>query len=200
MDDGSKVSPISSMNIYDPDRKIKIFIVKYDYGFNSHGCRNLIAHKAAHDWIVFLDCDRIIIDPEFTFNIIRSKKLDAATRYKFICHVGRIGLNVHSSINDFLIHRDHFLSVGGYDEELIGFRDGDRSFFKQLLSVGGKERVLQADILLTRPPSVLASINEARSPNDRKTISFDILNLLEYREKIPDPKKPTITFEWEELC
>ncbi len=199
VDDGSVISPITSIDIYDPDKKIKIFAVKQDYGFNSHGCRNLIASKSSYEWIIFLDCDRIIVDPEYAFYKIKTKNLNKKIRYRFTCHVGIQGSQVHGSVNDFLIHKDHFFSAGGYDEELIGIRTGDRTFFKQLISAGGREVILHVDVILTRPPSILISDQNAKSENDKHKIKPDIIKKIQSREKVPDPNKPILTFEWEQI-
>ena len=71
-----------------PSSKIRLFRVKKDYGFNSHGCRNLIMTKARHDWVVLIDLDRKFIWPEDAFNQIRSVNLQSNTLYRFSCHNG----------------------------------------------------------------------------------------------------------------
>lgn len=113
----------------------------------------------------------------------------------------RYGFGTHKSVNDYFIHRDHFFSAGGYDEELIGIRDGDRSFFRQLLAAGGKEKLLQIDLVITRNSTDSYSINEKnkiKSPFDKK-ITDKLIKILTSRESNPEPKKPILTFEWEQI-
>lgn len=199
IDDGSQIYPIETiLDKYKHYHNLKVYKVLHDYGFNSHGCRNLIVNLAKYDWILLMDSDRIMSYPDVMTSCIRKTKLKANIRYKFIAHFRDLGLNTHASVNDYLIHRDHFKSVGGYDEEIRGVRDGDRSFFKQLISAGGKERILyDCDIQLTRGPSLLRN-HKCLSKYDREmTLSEKVL--ISQREQKPDPQKPTLTFEWTRL-
>lgn len=189
--------PLASIELEDPCNKLSLFRVKKDYGFNSHGCRNLIMSQTANEWVVLLDCDRIIVEPEYAFNLIRNNKLDKKVMYKFVAHSDHCGVGTHRSVNDYLIHRDHFFSAGGYDEELIGVRDGDRSFFRQLIAAGGSERILQIDMVLTRRSSVTIG-GAVKSKHDRGILPH-MHDLLSKREVNPDPAKPILTFEWEKI-
>lgn len=154
-------------------------------------------NQTVNDWVVLLDCDRIIVEPEYAFNLIRERELDKKVMYKFVAHVDHCGMGTHRSVNDYLIHRDHFFSAGGYDEELIGVRDGDRSFFRQLIAAGGSERILQIDMILTRRSSVTIG-GTVKSQHDR-TMTADMHSILLRRETNPEPTKPILTFEWEKI-
>lgn len=197
MDDGSVHHPITELFISDPAKKIRLLRVKKDYGFNSHGCRNLIMKMSSNDWVVLLDCDRIFVEPKNAFEKMKNLKLNEKTRYRFTAHFEQYGQNIHGSVNDFLINKKHFFSVGGYDEELIGIRDGDRSFFKQLLYYGN-EKILNIDMILTRKPSSSYKNNTYKSKLDKK-MTKELIILLNKREEKPDQNKSILTFEWEEV-
>jgi glycosyltransferase involved in cell wall biosynthesis len=197
VDDGSIKYPITE--VIEPTSKIRIFQVLKDYGFNSHGCRNLIVTQSSNDWIVLLDSDRKIINPEVSFYNIRKKKVNKNCIYRFIAHFLEIGKNIHVSVNDFLIHREFFLSAGGYDEELIGVRYGDRDFFKQLNKLGSEEILYGVELLLTRKPSIKVDDADIVSKYDKKTIDRKIKNLINKRNETPDPNKPILTFDWKEI-
>ena len=191
VDDGS---PEEITRYIYPSSKIRIFRVKKDYEFNSHGCRNLIMSKTKHDWVVLMDLDRKFIWPEDAFKSIRSTNLKPDTLYRFSCHSGYD--DTHISVNDFLIHKNHFFSAGGYDEENIGQRWGDREFFQQLKHFG-KERVLSGvDLIFTRKSSSFLNIC---SINDIPANNKNHIKLIRQRIKKPDPNKPILTFEWEEI-
>ena len=71
VDDGS--SDIIT-NYIRPNYKLRLFRVKKDYGFNSHGCRNLIMSQTKNDWVILLDIDREFIWPEVAYDQILRKK------------------------------------------------------------------------------------------------------------------------------
>ncbi len=194
VDDGS-TDPID--RVITPSDKLKLYKVSKDIGFNSHGCRNLIMKQSSNDWVVMIDIDRCFKDPKLAFSSIKSRQLYTKARYLFIVHTPKWGDNIHSSVNDYLIHRDHFFSAGGYDEEIVGQRWGDREYFKQLLSTGGKEIIMHdIDILHTRASTAslnykdnLLSSNKPRSH----------IELIEKRIVCPDKSKPILQFDWEEI-
>lgn len=196
VDDGSPDYPLA--DLISPTEKIKLYLVKKDYGFNSHGCRNLIMTESTNEWVVLVDSDRSFNDPEYSFDFFKKTPLISNCRYTFVCHAGYIGNRIHDSVNDFMISKQHFFSVGGYDEEFIGSRCGDREFFVQLRNNGTDRNVPSVDVLLTRPStSSLEDNHPTISPNDVIDMSTppDILDRL----FVPHPNKPILTFDWEQI-
>ena len=192
VDDGSKLKARSFLK---PTPKLKLLEVQKDLGFNSHGCRNLIVNQSSNDWIVLLDIDRLLVRPKTAFNKIKSRYLDHTCRYLFMAHVMELGNSIHASVNDYLINKKLFLSVGGYDEEIVGQRWGDRHFFMQLLAAGGNEKLIyDIDMILTRESTVtLSPSSDLLSSDNRHTHG----ELISDRMITPDPKKPTLQFEWD---
>lgn len=188
VDDGSS---LPASDYIDKSEKIKLYRVTKDYGFNSHGCRNLIMTQSTNDWVILIDIDREFSDPAMSYNIIKTSKLKRSTLYRFIAHSNNTG--AHHSVNDYLIHRSHFFSAGGYDEELIGERWGDREYFEQLKHYGTEKTLYGVDLNLLRSPSVHLKIN---SPNDKRTSAKNV-ELVQSRILNPDPNKPILTFDWE---
>lgn len=193
VDDGSKY-PIT--DYLKPNDKLRLFRVKKDYGFNSHGCRNLIMKMTSNPWVILMDLDRQFIRPEVDYYEIRNANLKKINRrYCFVGHSKSLG--PHKSVNDYLIHQDHFFSAGGYDEELIGIRNGDRQYFEQLLNFGDEKILYSVNFLLTRRSSVILG-GDAASELDRP-FRTEQVKLLQRRIKNPEPNKPILTFEWEEI-
>lgn len=198
VDDGSE-SIYTITNYIQPSEKIKLYRVKKDYGFNSHGCRNLIMKKAANEFVILLDSDRILVDPAFALYTIKKKNLRYDTLYHFTAHVLEFGNSVHNSVNDFLISKNFFFSAGGYDEEWIGFRSGDRQYFEQLKNFGKEELIPEIDIILTRTASKSTNQNRLLSKNDISTLDPKLYNKVMNRIQMPDPDKKILTFEWEQI-
>ena len=195
VDDGSS-QPIN--DIVTPSKKLKLFRVKDDLGFNSHGCRNLIMTQASNDWVVMVDIDRSFKDPHYSFETIKKRSLHIKARYLFIVHVPDWGDGIHSSVNDYLIHKDHFFSAGGYDEEIVGQRWGDREYFRQLLSADGKEIIMHdIDIRHTRKSTVLLSVKDSLISSNHPSTHQD---LIQKRILKPDKHKPIIQFDWDQIC
>ena len=192
VDDGSSDQAITHMPYHE---KIKLYRIKKDYGFNSHGCRNLIMKETSNQYTILMDIDRIFLYPEIAYDILKNKKLNTNTLYRFVAHANMT--EAHQSVNDFLISKEHFFSAGGYDEEIIGERWGDREYFKQLLHFGKEELLYGVDMLLTRKPSNYVG-GHAKSKHD-KPISLSGKKIIERRIKRPEPQKPILTFEWERL-
>ena len=139
VDDGSIEMPAyDTVKFYD-DSDIHLYKVEKDYGFNSHGARNLAMHVTDSDWNILLDLD-VNICSDFVGNLkeLVSDDLDNSTIYYFADSNEVRGHVVPSLrlINHFLIHKDLFWSVNGYDEEYVGYWCGDGEFAESVGAVG----------------------------------------------------------------
>lgn len=201
VDDGSQ--KYKAFTVLDEDPKIKLYRVRKDYGFNSHGCRNLIMKEATHDWVVLIDVDRLFYDSGKDLSLIQNEELDPLTLYKFVVHVNQYGRSVHQSINDYLVNKKMFFSAGGYDEELRGVREGDRDFMFQMLHFGPQKTLSNVNLLHVRPPS--STLHGEREKAKQNGVPFglpytqQLRDFVEKRKITPDPNKPILTFDWERV-
>jgi glycosyltransferase involved in cell wall biosynthesis len=198
VDDGS-ADIYHILNYVKPLEKLKLYRVKRDYGFNSHGCRNLIMKEASNEFVILMDSDRMIVDPKHSIEYLKKRPLKRDRLYRFIAHAPRIGSNIHESVNDYLISKTHFFSAGGYDEEWIGYRNGDRHFFEQLKFFGDESILHEVNIVLLRGPTVRMNNDRLASANDIKNPSPGNYHAVMNRLKKPEPNKKILTFEWERL-
>lgn len=189
VDDGSSIPLPPEIFIFN---KLKIYRVTEDLGFNSHGCRNLIMKEATNEWVILMDVDREFRPVETAYNIIKSTKLNTNCFYKFVAHAN--DNDSHRSVNDYLINRALFFKAGGYDEELIGYRWGDREFLEQVKNFGREKILFGVDMFLTRSPS--STIKNATSKLDKRGILPEHIILIDSRINKPDPNKKILTFNW----
>lgn len=104
-------------------------------GFNSHGCRNLIAKYSISDYVAFFDIDmQLSIE---TVGRLLIKKYSERNLYRhdlWIKHEQRC-VPFPGHLNSFLIHKDLFWEAGGYDESFTGHHHGDREFIERILAL-----------------------------------------------------------------
>lgn len=107
-------------------KKVMLYRVAVDYGFNAHGARNLGASVASgHEWLMFMD-----VDQELTEDFCEALQKDIAASKEgeyVLCNLfgGDPG-------NIFACRRSDFFAAGGYDEELRGWHMGDKLFRDRL--------------------------------------------------------------------
>jgi hypothetical protein len=124
-DDASPRHP--ALPVFDPPPVIahKLLRVVEDIPWNVEAARNIAAENARAPWLLILDMDTVA-----TPAVIReamTAKLDARSVYDF----GRVLTNgkpykAHPYV--FLLHRDVFDRIGGFDERLCGTYGGDSVF------------------------------------------------------------------------
>lgn len=104
---------------------MSLYRVKDDLGFNSHGARNLLMQRTKTEWNMLSDIDRQY--PISTFEKIAKFEsiLSEGYYYGFVNPNG-------GSLNDYVVSKNDFWSVGGYDEEFVNIHWGDRLFFESL--------------------------------------------------------------------
>ena len=152
VDDASKHSARSVIKqYYKPIHpNIKIYEVQEDLGFNSHGCRNLIAKVAESDNILFLDIDTYI-----SYNdLIQIRDIDYKYNEKYVFYAQIMTNNYHvwypGHVNIFSMSKETYLAVNGYDESWTGLHWGDREFFEALEENGCETIHVPATIMIAR--------------------------------------------------
>lgn len=135
IDDGSKKYPaidVIKKNTIRDNIKFSLYAVDEDIGFNSHGCRNLGAMVAETDWLIFLDIDHTI-QPGDIKKLVNETELTTAW-YNFYARFFKTMNKKELCLNQFLIRKDFYWEIGGYNESYIRWHYGDREFVKKLSS------------------------------------------------------------------
>jgi len=132
IDDGSQKYPAIDL-LKDLDiPNLQVWCVDEDLGFNSHGCRNLIAKLASTDHILFLDIDCLISPDSVGYLKTVKFKHDKLYRFAMMNSSNKKYYKYPGHLNVFLVHKDKYWEAGGYDESFTGYHKGDREFHKRL--------------------------------------------------------------------
>jgi len=126
VDDGSQVYPAKNIMKSFDDPRFKLYRIKEDLGFNSHGARNLAMKQCTNEWAMLIDIDRVGMG-RFA-NILERYVLSAKDKEYFNWFLQ----GNEPTHNDYCIRVDDFWESGGYDEEFVNWHYGDRLFIDRL--------------------------------------------------------------------
>lgn len=131
---------------------IQLFRVEVDVRWNWLTCRNIGAHHAKTDWLLFTDIDHLL--PEETARFIQETKLDPARSYRF-SRVDAPDLTPYKPHpNSWLMTADRFDKIGGYDERFSGFYGTDGEF-RDRVKANSREIVMLDQVLVRVPREVI---------------------------------------------
>jgi hypothetical protein len=100
-------------------KSAKLLRVDKDIPWNQPGARNLGMHHSA-GWCLMIDPDMVFDDPTMRRMLQAAEKLTRGRAVKYgLKHVNTGKLDM-TSPNTWLLHRDDFFAVGGYDESFAG--------------------------------------------------------------------------------
>lgn len=220
VDDGSP-SEIA-VDVITPDivmLDLKLFRVLEDRPWHQHGARNLGAHVATGEWLLMTDMDHVVpastlteilrILPGLTKNeVLTFGRVDApatltwkADHWTEFTRTRREDGSLKPHVNSFVVRRDRYWKVGGYDEDLCGIYGTDGHFRGRLFCASNVERHLDYAPLIRVDRSV---IDDASTRNvERKTPGRGKLKQRVYVDKLKAGRAGQITtlnFPWEQVA
>lgn len=135
VDDGSPVPAELPKDLPFP---IRLFRIEQDVRWNWLAARNIGFHHAPEGWCLVTDIDHVI--PASTAEAVIYGKHDPSKVYAFhrIEHTGE-PVNPHSA--SFLMTREMFWKIGGYDERMSGFYGSDGYYRRRLIATAPLELV-----------------------------------------------------------
>ena len=214
-DDGSQRYPITDFFKKNPPLpNMRVFRVKKDIGFNSHGARNLLMQQTQTEWNILSDIDRHYSFQTFAriIKAERTNNLQLGTYYSFweLTPSSKDGY----TLNDCVISKSDFWKTGGYDEEFTNIHWGDRYFFDTLNRVATRVTKREWEVRYVRfarsvtyediPTTQYPDDNTLIHPNGFWTNEKTRLALKKFvrkRNSTEDGRlsKKVINFEWEQV-
>lgn len=124
VDDGSRVPAKAD--------GCRIYRVTDDIPWHQDGARNLGAHVALHDWLLFLDVDHVLPAEAAQALLGRLPVLRPRAAFRPARRLVSGAHRLRPARNIWLIRREDFWRVGGYDERLCGSYGTDLEFRPRL--------------------------------------------------------------------
>jgi predicted glycosyltransferase involved in capsule biosynthesis len=147
VDDGSQEHPcVPPKHLHGVD--LKILRIEDDIPWNTAGAANLGVSQAKYDWIFHMDFDKGLSgdNPD---KILQLDFSDPMKRYRIQClhtTTNRRGVTKHKwhkpHCNSYIMHKDIFWEIGGYDEDFGGgYGHQDSLFLDECRAMEGLEDV-----------------------------------------------------------
>lgn len=163
----------------------EIYRVKQDIPWHQDGARNLGAHVATADWLLFLDIDHVIGRDELDKLLSLIPDAPRGMAYRPERRLVSGAYKLKPAANIWAIRRMEFWKVGGYDERLCGHYGTDQEFIPRL------RRRLNVETI-----PVTLDVYTKDVVSDAATLGLD-------REVVALPRlhgRPvTMDFEWEQV-
>lgn len=133
IDDCSKESPISSFKKLKYNNK-KLLRVKQDIPWNQDCARNIGAYESIGEWIFMCDMD-IVLPKLMANNLFLNTKLEKNKYYIFNRSLAPKFDSFKIPKNIFLVTKENFWKINGYDEDYCGTYGSDRYFLNNLQKI-----------------------------------------------------------------
>lgn len=104
------------------DGRVRMFRIEVDVRWNWLAARNIGAKMASTEWILMTDMDHVVTEDALRASLCG--RLDLKTIYRF----SRVGTKTTPHPNSWLMTRDMFWRIGGYDESASGFYGTDGEY------------------------------------------------------------------------
>lgn len=129
--------------VLNPDFPINLTVARItdDIYWNLTGARNLAFHLASNDWCITTDMDHFFEKEQMRKIIYQTKEKGCVYYFKRF----RDGKPCRTHLDTFLIHKEDFNKIGGYDEDMAGARGANEDLITAIIDHNKLLR-LQSDI------------------------------------------------------
>ncbi len=170
--------------------EVELYRVKEDIFQNLAGARNL-GFSRAGGWVINTDIDHVI--PPSTMTELIGMDLTPGYCYAF----GRLRMKdnagtepMHRHQDTYMIRKEIFDGIGGYDEDYVGYYYNASSFaFKQAIKRATVLRMLKDQKILYFGPDVIKDASPLLNQEKKR------MEYVKFNKRPIDP----LRFEWEEV-
>lgn len=174
---------------------LKIFRIEVDVRWNQDAARNIAVHESNTPWLLLTDIDHWV--PATTWKRILNGALDRNKVYKF----GRVSepemAAYHGHPNSWLMTRDMYEDIGGYDERFAGFYGTDADF-RNRVQANAEIEVLK-EVLVRVPrevtPDASTTTYARKAPEDLPNLD----RIKKERDQIPNWKPLRLQFPYHKV-
>lgn len=171
---------------------LRVLRVQDDIAWNQTGARNLGCYQAGTDWLFCTDIDHFLTEN----CVVRLSEVvalapDQNTIYRVMRQHFENGSAIAPHTNTFLVNKNNFIRVGGYDEDFAGGAGHSDKYFFYLSNKAGFEVSSLSDVVIDVDPHA-ATKTLSRDPDRNRTLYLEKL-----AGRIPE-KKTRINFKWGE--
>jgi len=197
IDDCSKVHP------FDPKKhnincNLDVYKIADDILWNVSGARNLGFKLAETSWVIAMDMDLILENKELN----KIRKLDFSDKYKIyfpnrkrITGKHEVERKEPPHCNSYIINKEIFWEVGGYDEDFAGGWGSEDSFFMDRLAINGIKKVILDDVFFSSRHS-----SKGRTPTVKDRVGANRNKQLIYKKLVTNRHSgDPIRFRWEKI-
>lgn len=158
-----------------------IYRVAKDIPWHQDGARNLGAHVAAGEWLLFLDIDHVLPAVEAIALLGLLSTLPQGCAFRPARRLVDDAYALRPGANIWLMRREDFWRVGGYDERLCGSYGTDQEFIPRLRrTLRVQSLLVTLDVYRDRNVSDAATrgldrtvVRPARRPGAPKVLGFE---------------------------
>lgn len=178
--------------------------------WNWLACRNLGMHVATTDWVLLTDIDHVMPAETFTAlldtqldkrNVYRLSRIDAPHPWPYRLQECGIRETKRTHPNTWLMTRQMYDVIGGYDERLSGCYGTDGEF-KDRVQASAKAVVLLSDVMIRYGREILADASTSPAEFTRKgdpENDDELRRRRAIRADVPGWKPLRLTFPWAQL-
>jgi hypothetical protein len=142
VDDGSRVTTaievVADLRHEIGALDLQVYRVQVDRPWGQDAARNIGMKHCATSWALMSDIDHVLKKWEYPhFMDFVERRAAQGCYYMPDRKLGRDGTPYHPHPNSFVMHREDFWAMGGYDEDFVGWYGSDGNFRKNAKGYGG---------------------------------------------------------------